>query len=562
MTNILGLKITHDAAVAGISNGKLVFCVEIEKLNNNPRYTKLIDIESIGEICKKFNFTPDVVAVDGWKHCLASSPAGEMHVASYHEFDTNDMVLMDGKKFENTLIGPYVSYPHIAGHIIGTYMTSPFAERGESAYIITWDGGQNPRVHHFDPRNASHEPAYKDSLFELYGVIYGIMGYYYGPYKKPEVWDVEVTAEKKLFGGYDVPGKLMSYIGAGTPNSSLINAMFGIYHRISNPANFPRERDPLDYNQDGIMEHAFMREVKVLVDAMYTSLSDADVLRCIHEWLEIMLVDNAIAIIPKGANLCFSGGSALNIKWNSALRNTGHFAAVYVPPFPNDSGSAIGVACCAAMQIDNLTKLDWSVYCGMPIIKEDPEALLTQHPNWTAREMILLDLAKFLADNPSTPVVFLNGRAEVGPRALGNRSILCGATITDNKEMLNKMKKREPFRPVAPICLEEFAPTFFDPGTPDPYMLFDHFIRPDMVTMIPAVLHIDGTARLQTINREQNWHVYMLLLEYYRLTGVPCLCNTSANLNGSGFFPDVESAMRWPNGNHVWCDGILYSRNK
>ncbi len=122
------------------------------------------------------------------------------------------------------------------------------------------------------------------------------------------------------------------------------------------------------------------------------------------------------------------------------------------------------------------------------------------------------------------------------------------------------MKLREPFRPVAPICIETVAPQIFTPGTPDPYMLFDHFVKEHWAFRIPAVLHDDKTARLQTVSYKQNPVIYDLLLEFHRLTGIPLLCNTSANENGCGFFPDVESAMQWGKCKYIWSEGMLYER--
>jgi carbamoyltransferase len=170
------------------------------------------------------------------------------------------------------------------------------------------------------------------------------------------------------------------------------------------------------------------------------------------------------------------------------------------------------------------------------------------------------DLAFMLMANPEEPIVVLNGRCEVGPRALGNRSIISSAILRRNKDMINHIKGREDFRPVAPICLESFAPRAFDPGTPDPYMLFEHRLRFGWDDVVPAAVHLDGTARLQTVNEEQNPVMAKLLTEYGRLSGIPILCNTSANFNGAGFFPDIASALRWRGVKKVWSEGRLYRR--
>ncbi|MHC2176419.1 putative NodU family carbamoyl transferase [Bradyrhizobium diazoefficiens] len=111
------------------------------------------------------------------------------------------------------------------------------------------------------------------------------------------------------------------------------------------------------------------------------------------------------------------------------------------------------------------------------------------------------------------------------------------------KDHLNDIKRREHFRPVVPICLEDRAPEIFSPGTPDPYMLFDHQTRANWRDKIPAVVHLDGSARLQTISRNSPHKIAALLIEFEQLTGIPLLCTTSANLHGRGFFPDAGGGM-------------------
>jgi len=549
---ICGLKLTHDAAVAGIEDGRLVFCVEIEKLDNRPRYTKMTDTSLIDRVLRRFNFEPDVIVVDGWKGSRVKETG--LAVASYHEFDGDANSLLTRSTFEEPSghSAEYGSYPHITGHVVGTYATSPFAAKREPAYVITWDGGQNARVHLVQP-DAPAQILFHVALHEMYGIIYGIMGYYFGPYAQPSVAAVplEEIAARALYGGYDKPGKLMSWIGFGTVVPSLLVTAHEIYLECLKDFRGPR----LGYNQNGILEHDFMRRFAHEAKAM--AVSDADALATVHKFLEQLLVTAAVQKIPRGSNLCFTGGSALNIKWNSALRRSGHFADVWVPPFPNDSGSALGVACAEMALIENRWALEWSVYSGPSI---NPPSDL--EPGWSARRITPQEVAALLHDEPRRPIVALNGRAEIGPRALGNRSILASARIAENKALLNDMKAREPFRPVAPICMERVAPRIFDPGTPDPYMLFDHLIRSEFWEHIPAVQHIDGTARLQTVNEDQNPLIHALLTEYERLSGIGLLCNTSANYNGSGFFPDVESAMLWGQVSRIWSDGWLYERSE
>ncbi len=180
--------------------------------------------------------------------------------------------------------------------------------------------------------------------------------------------------------------------------------------------------------------------------------------------------------------------------------------------------------------------------------------------NWTGEPCSVKDLAVFLHTRPLKPIVFLTGRAEIGPRALGHRSIIMNPGNLRAQEILNTIKKRELWRPVAPIALEDDATLMFSPGTSDPYMLFDHAVLTAARSKIPACVHIDGTARLQTVGKDGCPIMRELLQEFKQLSGLGVLCNTSANLNGSGFFPDVASAIAWNKVDRIWGEGILYRR--
>lgn len=540
----LGLKITHDAAIACIEDGELLFCHEVEKIDNGPRYAKMDDPGVVARVLAAEGIAPtdiDIIAVDGWKGGrIFHQSAGVLPVAPYHEWDGPDWPALGtrhswsgGLPLPGFGSAPYESYTHVAGHVYGAYAASPFAEAGEPAMVITWDGGQQPRVHSVRPDGVT----FVGTLHELYGIIYGIMGYYFGPYKNERVWKLDPLQDGPLFGGYEAPGKLMGYIGLGRPNEQLMLELERAYGHIEVGLEFRSERQRLAYNQTGVPEHKLCRAAKEHADRL--CLSDADALASIHAFLEGLLVRRATKL-PRGSNLIFTGGSALNIKWNSALRDTDHFAEVFVPPFPNDSGSAIGVAVASqAHHFGRIRPLAWSVYSGPRLGSKR----LTD--GWVAAAMDADTLGEFLAFDPSQVVVALHGRAELGPRALGHRSLLASAASPGMKDFMNLLKRREDFRPVAPICLEEHAPEFFHPGTPDPWMLFDHVMGEDAQRSLPAVRHVDGTARLQTINAQQSPTVAAILNGHYQSGGAPVLCNTSANFNGKGFFPDVASAQEW-----------------
>jgi carbamoyltransferase len=142
-------------------------------------------------------------------------------------------------------------------------------------------------------------------------------------------------------------------------------------------------------------------------------------------------------------------------------------------------------------------------------------------------------------------VACLHGRSEMGPRALGNRSILMSPLVAENKDLLNsRVKHREAFRPFAPAILEEFTAEYFHIDRPSPYMLLVPAVVEDQRAVIPAVTHVDGTGRLQTVSREFNPHFYSLIQGFYEKTGVPVLLNTSFNVAREPIVESPEDAIR------------------
>lgn len=545
---ICGIKATHDAAVAVIDNGKLLMCTELEKVSNGDRYRKLHSMGEVHGALFASGIDPasiDRWVLDGWKHQVTTLGDGTQLVgAPYDERDQEVNNILHPFKMRGDR---WWSYRHVAGHIMGTYASSPFSSRKQEAYVICWDGGMQPRLYRVVPEEGVKSLG---PLFNISGILYTLMSLYWGPYKDQDVIDhrseegwYELASRKA---SYDHPGKIMAYIANGTAHDYLVQQMRGLYNRLNNDL-------PRGYDHCWSLEGRFLRALPEILPADY-AYTDADMLASLHSFLQSKLVLNAISAMPKGSNLCFTGGSALNIKWNTALRASEHFRAVWVPPFPNDCGSAIGTACCDMAVEQGLWHLEWSVYSGPALVSEAiPEG-------WKGARCTVNDLASILATDPLEPIVVLYGKSEIGPRALGHRSILCSAVFAENKMRLNSIKGREDFRPVSPICLEEFAPIAFDPGTPDPYMLFEHRVRREWTAIIPAILHLDGSARLQTVGEHDSPFIRELLQEYQKWTVLPILCNTSANYKGKGFFPDAISAMEWGRTKYVWADGELYTK--
>ena len=169
---------------------------------------------------------------------------------------------------------------------------------------------------------------------------------------------------------------------------------------------------------------------------------------------------------------------------------------------------------------------------------------------------------EIIDDVIESPTVFLSGAAEIGPRALGHRSILGDPRTLRTRDTLNMIKQRQWWRPVAPMILEEHVHDWFEDAHPSPYMLHVFKLREDRREQAPAILHLDGTARVQTVSKAESSALHALLSAFYARTGVPILCNTSLNDRGEPNIQTLPEAMNFAlrkGLNVVHCDGIRYT---
>jgi carbamoyltransferase len=553
------LKVTHDGTVAVADGPRLVASVEMEKVDNQPRWSTIADLADVERVLRDLGLAPSRIErwiVDGW---VTGEPVRvgtlALEVAGYRESSPHDDVLepflgrgliMDGET------RPFVSYRHVTGHIMGAWATSPFARDGAPAFVLAWDGGLEPRLYRVDP--GARAVACLGPLFHLLGHAYAFATRYFGPFRG--VWESGAPEPENV-----VAGRLMAFVGLGRPRPDLVEELQRLY-RESFGDRVPGDDLELDFRSgsdgSGLSPHANDLFAALASGGRCAGVPDADVLLAVHDFLERLLVDRLEARLAKlgvtePIDLCLSGGCALNIKWNRALRASGRVREIWVPPFPNDAGSAIGMLASDLFRSGN-GALDWNAYLGPPLGPDRPP-----ESEWRAEDCDLVQLAEVL-DVSGEPIVFLQDRAELGPRALGHRSILADARDASMRDWLNEIKDRDAYRPVAPICLEHRAAEIFEPGRRDPFMLFEHHVRDPWRVQIPAVLHVDGTARIQTVAAADEPAVFELLTAFDARTGVPVLCNTSANFSGRGFFPDAASAARWGRCKHVWVEGKLYTR--
>jgi carbamoyltransferase len=233
-------------------------------------------------------------------------------------------------------------------------------------------------------------------------------------------------------------------------------------------------------------------------------------------------------------NLCLAGGVALNCVMNARLRDDGPFRRVWVQPAAGDAGTALGAALwvdACARGADQRSYVMEHAYLGPGYSDaEIEEFLLWTKVPYRKLKNVASETADLLVQDKI--IGWFQGRMEFGPRALGARSILASPIHAHMQVRLNEIKDREDFRPVAPVVLEEEAGNWFVGAHASPFMMFVHDVRRRKAKDIPAVRHVDGTARIQTVNREQCPRYYDLLKAFQARTGVPVLVNTSFNTRG------------------------------
>jgi carbamoyltransferase len=247
----------------------------------------------------------------------------------------------------------------------------------------------------------------------------------------------------------------------------------------------------------------------------------------------------------KEETLCMAGGVALNCVMNAYLRDHGKFKNIWVQPAAGDAGTALGAALWIDAKMRNTQERNFEMshaYWGPDFNDESIEKFL----NWAkVPHKKMKDVAKETAHILAQDKIigWYQGRMEFGPRALGSRSILASPISNEMQARLNEVKDREDFRPVAPVVLEEDANEWFNNARYSPFMLFVYPVREDKADKIPAVRHVDGTARIQTVNERQHPAYHNLLTEFKKLTGVPVLVNTSFNTLGKPIVSSPRDAV-------------------
>jgi len=245
-------------------------------------------------------------------------------------------------------------------------------------------------------------------------------------------------------------------------------------------------------------------------------------------------------------NLCLSGGIALNCAMNGTLLKSKYVDNIYIQPASNDAGSSLGAA--IYIYIKKTNKLPNFIfdhaYWGPEFNNQEIKEAIKKHKvnKYHFSDNIFKETAEKIAQNKI--IGWFQGRMEVGPRALGNRSVLANPSSVKIKETVNNVKKRESWRPFAPSILEEHASEYVKNYYKSPFMILAFNIKLKKIKDLAAVTHIDNTVRLQTINKKNNLRYWKLINEFKKITGIPALLNTSYNLVGEPIICNPEDALK------------------
>jgi carbamoyltransferase len=357
-------------------------------------------------------------------------------------------------------------------------------------------------------------------------------------YNMPGLGAMYSRASTYVFGDWNKCGELMGLAPYGRPNGlePLLQLNGGELSVPSWPAQFTQpwlEESPESWEASPSMSHWEDLAWRIQDDTERVLLARA-------EWLRQ----------TTGAkNMCMAGGVALNCVANGRLARESGFDNVWIQPAAGDDGIAIGCAYYGYLEVQKKPRsfVMKHAFLGRPYSGEDVDKTMSGglarfSTVRTASQNVCADTAKVLAEGKV--IGWFQGRSEFGPRALGNRSILADPRTPEMKDILNKrVKFRQAFRPFAPIVLLERADEIFEGKGDSPYMLMAKRVAPKWRDKIPAIVHVDGSARVQTVSADTNPVLYRLLKEFEALTGVPVLINTSFNIKGQPIVETPADAM-------------------
>jgi carbamoyltransferase len=524
---------THDSGVAFLGDGVPELVLEEERFNRVKK-TKKFPKRALAAGLEELQLALsdiDVITTPWNLHQLRRTFASlllrrfpvslSLALPRSHTSQKNDIVFLNyflkrdlGRRFGATTKPPIVNISHHHSHA-AMFFVSPF----EEALVLVMDGyGDDCSSSAYLGRDNHLERLWSTGIMNSAGLVYTFVTEYLGFAGFGDEGKVMALA---AYGGDTYVDRFRDVIRPTADGGYAVNMAYFSYDVFGQLRPFKRKF---------IGAFGPPRALGEPISDRHRDLAFA--VQTVTEEIVLHRVRSLLKNHPV-RDLCLSGGVALNCVANAKILEQTGVRRLWVPPCASDTGAPLGSALWHYHQDLGYARgfelkhaLLGKAYSEGQIVRALDAAGLRYHRLGEAQ--LLARTARDLADGRI--VGWFQGRFEMGPRALGNRSILADPRRPEMRDVLNaKVKRREPFRPFAPAVLVERASEFFEIDQPDPFMTLAPRVRAESRDRIPAAVHVDGTGRIQTVDRETNPRYYGLIEEFGRLTGVPLLLNTSFN---------------------------------
>ncbi|WP_205511037.1 carbamoyltransferase family protein [Longitalea arenae] len=538
--NILGINFYyHDSTACIVSDGALVVAIEEERLTRK-KHTVDFPVQAINKCMEAARLTPadiDYIAVSvDPALCLGKKLFyGMKNLSHGRKFIWQELMMnlfwkrkrlknWYGSFFKNAHKPPVHFIPHHLSHVVGTFLISPY----ESAALLSVDGSGEWATTFMGKAKDCNYTCFRQDYFPMsLGSVYEAVTQFCG-----------------FIPNYD-EGKTMGLAPLGNPQKfyDKVSKTFWINDDLSIGVDLSYFKyqyySPVRYSSKFVEVFGKPRNKDKRAPFEQHHL---DIAAAFQLHLEECMLTLTRGLHKKTGEdyLVLAGGVALNSVANGRIVRESGFKDIYLMPAAGDNGTALGAAYylynCILKNKRGFVHTD--PYVGPGYSNKEIEIII-KSCKLSANYYFNIEEKTAEILNEGKIVGWYQGGMEIGPRSLGNRSILANPTLKHMKDKVNaEVKHREAFRPFAPSCPIEDVPKYFEQHVADPFMLKVCNVLPDKREVVPAITHVDGTARLQTIHSETNNRFHTLLKEFEKLSGVPVLLNTSFNVMGE---PIVES---------------------
>ncbi len=497
---ILAFKPGQDGTTVSVCDGRLEFSIEEEK--DSRRRSNVVSLPGFLHCLERLPGVPDIFAVSNRR------------AAGGGDHGLGPPARATGSAFGRTV--EWFHSTHEKGHLFGAYALSPF-EAGRPCYALVCERHIGAFYRIDEKMRIRRFP----DVLAAPGRRYGYLHYLADTSSEPMGDREEERARAE---------KVLALAGGGR-RSAASPAERRLLDRLLDPRCETKEqldellapeKDRLlpgsPFVRCGVRTQEFKDVARRLTDELF-------------ERFQAFAAENLTEKLP----LLIAGGGGLHGEWNARWRDSGLFADVFVPPCANDSGNAIGTAAEAQYVLTGQAKIAWSVYAGEEFVEDWPGV-----QGWVASPLNLETVATLLAQG--NVIAWVQGRYEIGPRALGNRALLAAPFERAMAGELNRIKDREDYHAITPVCRREEAAEHFEGHLDSPHRMFFQRVKNPRLA---AVTRVDGTASAQTVTSAENPRLHALLTAFQAATGTGVLAHASLNFKGKGLINRTTDLMKF-----------------